>query len=739
MATKFLEPGGDATFAATAGSNGFWTNASGAPTVATDFVHGSHQKSIQYTSGNYLRKSSVLSDSGSRISFYVYFNALPSSTCTIASVVQAGLSGVVTLRLTSGGVLQLWNGTTAQIGSNGATISTSQWYRVSLAYTITSTSVNRFEVFVNGASTISVTNATVTNITSDTFQIGNISSNATMDMRSSDHYIDDSSSLADTGEIWVTAKRPYANGVLNEWTTQIGIGDSGYGSGHAAQVNERALSTTNGWSITSATTKTEVYTIESASTGDIDITNSNIVDYVGWVSAKVDSASTANIIVNGSATNKSLTTSYAIYTQAAGSTTYPSGTSAIGMDTNSVNQLFSLAECGILVAYKPAIGITDSVVVSDGITIFTTTLSLSVSDATAVSDSITWGNVTARLLVVGGGGSGGSTVNDGEIIGAGGGGGGQVIDQTFLLNEQTYTITVAGAGGSSNAIGRTAVAGGNGGDRITVGGSNGSGGANGGGAGGRHTSGTNTGGTATAGYDGGSVTGTSGGSGTTGGGGGGAGGVGESKSGGNLTGGNGGAGVSSDISGAAVTYGGGGGAGGTATAGTGSDGGGNGAINGDNAASNGVANRGGGGGGGCGGGAGSGCTGGTGGTGVVIISIPTASVYTELGSGYTKTTSGGNNIYTFTTSGTFTPLFTSSRSNSVSDSTTISDTPTLVIADAMSVADTISISDTPTIVEDRWIPLDRDSTTWTTGTGSTTSWANGSRDSTTFTNLTKSV
>lgn len=357
MATKFLEPGGDADFLVGT-TNGFWGTNGGLAAVATDFVHGGHVKSIKYRSGvtdSVHTQASIVGDAGSRISFWVYITALPTTAALeIAGLRTASLS-VVDIKITSGGVLQLFNTTTTQIGTNGATLSTGQWYRISLAYTITSTLVNRFELFVNGVSSISITNATLTNTGSSIFFIGNWfgSSDATFSMRSSDHYIDNSSALTDPGNIWVTAKRPIANGTSNQFTTQVGAGGSGYGTGHSPQVNERALSTTNAWSIQSASKQTEEYTIEAKSVGDIDISTATIIDYMGWVSAKVGVNSTGNIIVNNVATNIAVTTSNKVFTKIAGSSTYPAGNTDIGMDTNTVNQLFTLNECGIIVAYIP--------------------------------------------------------------------------------------------------------------------------------------------------------------------------------------------------------------------------------------------------------------------------------------------------------------------------------------------------------------------------------------------------
>ena len=225
MAVTFLEPGGDADFANIQLDNTLWgPSFGGAPTVVTDFVHGGHKRSIKYRPGFSDRVQTpfgVVSDTGGRFSFYIYLNALPSAT-TLFFLLRNNVDfTVVSLVLTSGGVLQLWRGNiVTQIGSNGATLSTGTWYRISLAFTITSSSVNRFEVFVNGTSSISGTNVTSLNTASNYFEIGNLDTDASLDFRSSDHYADNSSSLLDTGNIWVTAKRPNANGTTNGFTTR---------------------------------------------------------------------------------------------------------------------------------------------------------------------------------------------------------------------------------------------------------------------------------------------------------------------------------------------------------------------------------------------------------------------------------------------------------------------------------------------------------------------------------------
>jgi len=237
---------------------------------------------------------------------------------------------------------------------------------------------------------------------------------------------------------------------------------------------------------------------------------------------------------------------------------------------------------------------------------------------------------SVSVLAVGGGGGGSG----------GGGGGGGVVTATTPVEIGTYSIVV-GAGGLngqhqgevSTAFSLIAVGGGYGSDYNGTGGSGGSGGggAASGGDGGPHTTGQ--------GFDGGIGAGSGGTRG--GGGGGGAGGKGDDAS--ANTGGNGGAGYTSGISGSSVCYAGGGGGSGSLNPGTATCGGGSSTTGSGNDA---TANTGGG-----GGGSYNGPVAGKGGSGIVIISYPTGSI---TASGGTVTTSGGNTIHTFTSSGTFT-------------------------------------------------------------------------------------
>jgi len=283
-------------------------------------------------------------------------------------------------------------------------------------------------------------------------------------------------------------------------------------------------------------------------------------------------------------------------------------------------------------AQRPASPVT-------GQTRFNTTLGIAetYNGATWIA---TGGGIPVSVLVIAGGGGGGPGTFSVDA-GGGGGAGGLLAQTAFLTSGTNYPITV-GAGGASNTNGNTsfispfyyAVGGGRGNTNGAAGGSGGSGGGGGGnaGVGGAGTTGQgNTGGT---------------GVGTYGPGGGGAGAVGSNGSPPNA--GAGGVGLASSITGTSVFYAGGGGGNPSAAGGNGGGGAGGGTTT---VGVAGTANTGGGGG---GGGPNTNLAGGAGGSGVVILSVPTAS-YTGTTTGSpTVTTNGAFKVLTFTSSGSYT-------------------------------------------------------------------------------------
>ena len=256
---------------------------------------------------------------------------------------------------------------------------------------------------------------------------------------------------------------------------------------------------------------------------------------------------------------------------------------------------------------------------------------------------------TVSYLNVAGGGGGGSVTAFTSAPG-GGGAGGLLSGTSALVGGTTYVIAV-GAGGNGGPSGSptsgsdgsassfngisTTGGGGGGGTGSVAGraGGSGGGGAFVSGAGGSRVVGQgNIGGTGASGAQ-------------AGGGGGGAGAAGANASG--TAGGIGGVGLASSITGSSVVYAGGGGGSGDPAAVGQSGGGGAGAISTNGTA--GTANLGGGGGGAGWQGA---FSGGNGGSGVVIISSPTAAIFTT--GSPVVTTVGSNTVYQFKSSGTIT-------------------------------------------------------------------------------------
>jgi hypothetical protein len=345
---------------------GLFAGNGGTPACVNDHVRDYHTVSYRFRPGqpdNLQDPSGTIADSGGRFSKYIYLAALPTATASFIYLYNSSVGARVSLRLTTAGVLQLWSGSaTSQLGSNGPTLATGQWYRISGAFTITNSTTNRFEIFVDAVSAISVTNATIPGTGVNQIRCGNLGTDATLDFRMDDSYAETNSSLTDPGNVQVTAKRVFANGTLNQLTTRIGAGGSGYGTGHAPQMNERAANQTNGWSLTgSGSAVTEEFNLEGLTAGDKDLTGVTIVAVMGYVVAKAGSAQTCQIIVDGTTTNISVTTGFKTFVQMSASATYPAGTgSDIGLVTSTGSVLFSLTECGVVVAFMPAVAAPDA-------------------------------------------------------------------------------------------------------------------------------------------------------------------------------------------------------------------------------------------------------------------------------------------------------------------------------------------------------------------------------------------
>jgi hypothetical protein len=424
----------------------------------------------------------------------------------------------------------------------------------------------------------------------------------------------------------------------------------------------------------------------SESAGAITYTSSNTnvatisgstITIVGVGSTTITATQAANGIYSSATTTTSLTVT-ASTVATLSNLTIASGTLSPVFASGTISYSASVSNATTSVTVTPTVTNSNSTVKVNGVTVAsgvasdaislneganTITTVVTAQDATTtktytITVTRAGAAVSVNYLIVAGGGGGGNGV------GGGGGAGGLLANTTSLSSGVTYTVSV-GSGGSKGITGVdsgaggngvnsyisgtgfttiTAIGGGGGGSNNTTNGGSRSGGSSGGRSDNR--AGSLAAATAGQGNIGGeSIPGWGGYYGA--GGGGGAGAVG-----GNYTangGGDGGAGLSSNITGATVYYAGGGG-GGTfgGTGGAGGNGGGGNSTN-NTATANGTDGTGGGGGGSWN----NATNAGAGGKGVVILSIPTASLGTYTGSP-TVTTSGSNTILKFTGNGTYT-------------------------------------------------------------------------------------
>ena len=99
---------------------------------------------------------------------------------------------------------------------------------------------------------------------------------------------------------------------------------------------------------------TEQYSIESISTGDINLVGATIVDLVGWAYMSSLVAETVQIVIDGVNFSQAITSTDTMYTKVARQSTYPNGGEDIGIITDTSLTTVSLFECGIMVAYIPA-------------------------------------------------------------------------------------------------------------------------------------------------------------------------------------------------------------------------------------------------------------------------------------------------------------------------------------------------------------------------------------------------
>ena len=335
MATVFMETP-DATQA-----KEFWSSVDGLLTYDTTLATKSGLASWKCDSGANNPAALNINVAASQLSIYFNFTDFPGST---QNIIAEGV-GVFKLRITSGGVLQLFDSTNTQRGGDGSTLSTGTWYRISA---IQDAANERMIIYLDGVQDID--SGTVTSEFdvewSSEHAIGWSGTPGTDKVLNLQHvYFDNTTnSTADMGDVRVTAKLPTNSGGTNGWD-----GDSG-----SPDVAERPINNANYHTHAGSDDQVESSDIEAVGVGDVDITGETILGHTGWCWAKRGSGGSGSpsILVNDVETLITLTTTEQMFVDVITSASYPSGgTDEIGMHSTDTGANTFWYEGGVMIAY----------------------------------------------------------------------------------------------------------------------------------------------------------------------------------------------------------------------------------------------------------------------------------------------------------------------------------------------------------------------------------------------------
>lgn len=354
--TLFMEPGSDADQAVTR----FYNNNLGTGCVSSTAQQYSGPRSIACTDGtgySSVGRTNLITNGAGRFTAYFRFGTLPN---TQAAFLGKGNTDNFNLAVginSSGKLIIVTSSanTYTTLATGTTTLSINTWYRVSLTYEITSSTVNEARVYLNGNQEVSELNGTLSTNFYPDIAVGWLSSPGATGGNKTIYvdniYADDSAGLADTGDVLVTAKLP--NTVNN---------NSFNTTGGTGAVNERPLSETNNKSHTATSTVAQDYNIQTLSVGDVDLTGKTILSRQAWIWAKKGSggAGSPKLIAEGVDNTITLGTSYALFTVTNDGSSYPTQANAIGMKSSGAAADTFLAEAGMLIAYSPNISITAS-------------------------------------------------------------------------------------------------------------------------------------------------------------------------------------------------------------------------------------------------------------------------------------------------------------------------------------------------------------------------------------------
>lgn len=303
-------------------------------------------------------RSGIIADTGRRLSFWLYIEQLPSQLSVVLATGQSANVGGPSIAITTAGKLRITrDGASGLSAESTTTLSTGVFYRVTLSWWITSTTVNDHKLYINGVEETAcrTTNATYNTINNTRLVLtGSASNNLICYVDSI--YLDDGNDLGDPGNILCTAKQPNGDTTVG-WDTFPG-GDPGAGSRYTL-VNERPIqtgATSPSLEQVASGQANAVFTLQSTAQGDVNISGKTQVGYMGWVFAHRDSGSagTPAIITNNvfdGVTLDSSTPAGILNGVPVTSATYPSHANGIGMRSSGAGSDTHLMDCGVIIAY----------------------------------------------------------------------------------------------------------------------------------------------------------------------------------------------------------------------------------------------------------------------------------------------------------------------------------------------------------------------------------------------------
>lgn len=334
----------------------FWSTTGGAVSIDATVKRKGNQCSFKLDSGAgptaaFLRINGKMADAGRRLTFWMYFPALPASGgIEFASVRTSANVRVMQLIILSTGKFRI-TPTGCPNVTGTITLETNRWYCIGLSYTITSSTSFEIRGYVDGVLDVSISsNGTLTNVGSSVFRIDTLIAEANWVIYADEIAIDDTADLSSPGLRGVADKKPARNGDENLWDTAIGDN----ATNRFQNVNNRPIDEASGWREAGITSNREVFYLETAAQGANYIAGMVVVGHTGWCWAKTEAnpgVGTPRLIHEDGGVLLSLTTSPALYTETITTATYPTSGSAIGMEANGGTEDTFFYDCGINIVY----------------------------------------------------------------------------------------------------------------------------------------------------------------------------------------------------------------------------------------------------------------------------------------------------------------------------------------------------------------------------------------------------